>query len=242
MDNTKKNKQINIDYRENALIQLMNGTLNFNKDNLAIGDIIFKTDSKIDFCFERKTVADLASSIKDGRYHDQLKRILECVPTNRCCYIIEGKIPEVERPFNMPVSTIYGSIINKMFRDNIFIVHTNNLAETARFIKEFGKRYLDGKLEYDTKGSHDYVQNPRKKGNITSITCFSHQLSMIPSISSVKINAIIEKVSNMRELVNILEKDPDPDKYLENIVLKNGRKLGKSSANKILQYLGFNFQ
>ena len=242
MDNTKKNKQINIDYRENALIQLMNGTLNFNKDNLAIGDIIFKQDDKIDFCVERKTVADLASSIKDGRYHDQLKRILECVPANRCCYIIEGKIPQVEKPFNMPVSTIYGSIINKMFRDNIFIINTNNLQETAIFIREFGKRYLDGKLDYETKGIQDYVQTPRKKGNITTITCFSNQLGTIPSISSVKINAIIDKFSNMRELINVLEKESDPSNFLENILLKNGRKLGKSSANKILQYLGFNFQ
>ncbi len=245
MENIKEIKQIEIDYREHALIELLkknsNEPLSFQTENLAIGDIVCKSGNTIDFCIERKTIADLASSIKDGRHQEQMNRILECVSPNRCCYIIEGKIPEVEKPFNMPVSTIYGAIINKMFRDGVFIINTTNLSDTARFIKELTTRYLGGKLNYETKGNDIYVQTPRKKGTISVPVCFSHQLSTIPSISSVKINAIMEKFNSMREFISYLEKEDDPKKFLETLVLKNGRKLGKSSASKILEFIGFIF-
>ena len=241
------NYTIIIDYREKRLIEVLKDKLIFKTENLAIGDIILKKEDKIEYCIERKTIDDLASSIKDGRYKEQQTRILETVSPNQCCYLIEGKIPNQERYSNMPISTLYGSIINKMFRDGIFIYHTINLEDTSRFIQELGKRFLSGKLEFKEldKGNQyfldkkNYVQTPRKKGNISVSDCFSNQLATIPSISSVKILALKLKFNSMKEFILYLDKQENPEKYLEEIILNNNRKLGKSSSQKILDFLGF---
>ena len=236
-----------IDYRERGLIELLKDKLIYSIENLAIGDVVFKKNDTIEFCLERKTIADLASSIKDGRYQEQAQRILECVNPNRCCYLIEGKIPNIEKYSNLNTKCLYGTIINKMFRDGIFVYRTNNIEETAYFITELANRYLTGKLEFthdqinneETKGNLKYVQKPRKKGDLDLIDCFSIQLASIPSISNIKIMALQKHFSSIRDFILCLEKQENPEKYLENITLNNGRKLGKSSANKILTFMGF---
>ena len=240
-ENIKEIKHVIIDYREKSLIEKINSLLEIKTENLPIADIVFKTDNTIDYCIERKTLADLSSSIKDGRHTDQMKRILECVSSNKCIYLIEGIIPSVGKINNISLSTIYGTIINKMLRDGIFVVRTNNILESVTFIKELGNRYLEGKLNYKNEKTSIQYNVPRKKGDITIVNCFANQLANIPSISSVKVNAIQEKFKSIRELIIFLEKEDDKLKYLENIKLKNGRNLGKSSSTKILFFLGFNY-
>ncbi len=233
---------IDVDYREAKLIELLKhkGKINFNTPNLEIGDILFKKNSEIVFCIERKTISDLISSIKDGRYSEQTKRILEVLKPSQCCYLIEGRIPESNTYLNMNTSVIYGSIINKMIRDGIYIYQTNNLTESTRYINEFGKRFLEGKLEFINKGNNNlHVQKPRKKGDISRETCFNNQLANIPTISTSKIKAINTKHNTMLELISTLQETDDREKYLTEFKLENGRKLGKSSAQKILKFLGF---
>ena len=43
----------------------------------------------------------------------------------------------------------------------------------------------------------------------------------------------------MKEFILYLDKQENPEKYLEEIILNNNRKLGKSSSQKILDFLGF---
>ena len=73
-----------VDYREKKLIKLLNAFLNqFNLDNieiitriLDIGDIaICDEDENEKLIIERKSLNDLASSIKDGRYVEQSLRL-----------------------------------------------------------------------------------------------------------------------------------------------------------------------
>ncbi len=71
---------INIDYREKDLryeFALLEKSAEFNKyneeikitsSNLAIGDIAIENNDKEVVIIERKTLQDLAASIKDGRY------------------------------------------------------------------------------------------------------------------------------------------------------------------------------
>ncbi len=97
MENIKEKKEIILDYRETQLIEQLKDQLEIQVENLIIGDIVFKRENVIEFCLERKTLADLASSIKDGRLHEQKSRILECVPPKRCFYLVEGQIPFVDK-------------------------------------------------------------------------------------------------------------------------------------------------
>ena len=67
--------QIQIDIREKELIALSKENTNTNYDiihkSLPIGDVILTKDGKELVIIERKTVKDLAASIKDGRYKEQ---------------------------------------------------------------------------------------------------------------------------------------------------------------------------
>ena len=77
-----------IDNRERDLISILKPN---NTANLDHGDIMITYDSQVFAIFERKTLSDLAASIKDGRYHNQKKALLESYDTNKLYYIIEGQ-------------------------------------------------------------------------------------------------------------------------------------------------------
>ena len=63
-------------------------------DNLDIGDFVIKTEAdEIIMIFERKSLADLVASVKDGRYTEQSFRLSECpINNHNIYYIIEGNI------------------------------------------------------------------------------------------------------------------------------------------------------
>ena len=72
---------IKIDNREKKLIDILDNSdnkLSYVKENLDLGDIqiISQETNDILVLIERKTLSDLSSSIKDGRYKEQKNRIL----------------------------------------------------------------------------------------------------------------------------------------------------------------------
>ena len=64
-----------IDNRETKLISLLDGIIEFQVMQLDIGDIQIVNDKQIVIVLERKTLSDLAQSIKDGRYKEQKARL-----------------------------------------------------------------------------------------------------------------------------------------------------------------------
>jgi len=58
---------------------------------LPIGDICMKTDDNQNVVlFERKSLSDLLSSIKDGRYDEQSYRLQHTADPRRVIYVIEA--------------------------------------------------------------------------------------------------------------------------------------------------------
>ena len=91
------NFQFIIDNRERKVIDCISKkNIEYKLTNLNIGDYIFAYNPKEDnpkVIIERKTVDDLASSIKDGRYKEQKVRLLnEQNNGHQIIYIIEGNI------------------------------------------------------------------------------------------------------------------------------------------------------
>ena len=88
--------KLRIDNREHKLIDLSNdSSYNFIEiTTLDIGDIHICDDSNnILVIFERKTIPDLLSSIKDGRYSEQSLRLSENnIHNHNIYYLIEGNI------------------------------------------------------------------------------------------------------------------------------------------------------
>ena len=60
--------------------------------NLDLGDYLFKYNNQPILIIERKTIEDLASSIKDGRYREQKTRLLNTYNKKNILYLIEGDL------------------------------------------------------------------------------------------------------------------------------------------------------
>ena len=72
---------IKIDNREKKILDILDNSdnkLSYVKENLDLGDIQFISQETNDILIliERKTLSDLSSSIKDGRYKEQKNRIM----------------------------------------------------------------------------------------------------------------------------------------------------------------------
>ena len=93
--------KIILDNRERRLIKLVNSLKNqygFNHieisvEKLDIGDITIKNGDNELLIIERKSLNDLASSIKDGRYEEQSYRLSNYpIHNHNILYLIEGII------------------------------------------------------------------------------------------------------------------------------------------------------
>ena len=98
---------IKIDTRESALLQQINNqvstipvfkSIKVQSETLPIGDIIINDESEDKIIIERKSVSDLLSSIKDGRYEEQSYRLNGLNHHNHnIVYLIEGDVNKVNR-------------------------------------------------------------------------------------------------------------------------------------------------
>ena len=134
-----------IDYREKALIKLLidkEKDFNFKQCNLELGDIVFKDGKNGDvLIIERKTLNDLASSIRDGRYNEQSMRLnAHPLHNHNIIYLIEGDINFYQPPpLQNPVTrdALYSSMFSILYFKGFSIIKTKNLTETLETIVRF---------------------------------------------------------------------------------------------------------
>ena len=99
---------------------------------LPIGDILIKTDEGKDVMIvERKTLADLLASIKDGRYEEQSHRLKHAsgFPSHNVVYIIEGMFSTL-RTF-MEKKLVISAIASLNYFKGFSVLRTSGLQETA---------------------------------------------------------------------------------------------------------------
>lgn len=234
-----------LDYRETDLANYI--LCPFERRNIDLGDVQFLNDGTIELIIERKTVADLNSSIGDGRYSEQKKRLCSNFNRNRILYIIEGSIPERSRFIDS--IKIYSSILHTMFRDCLHIYRTGNTRETAEIIMELWKRFqsktaewqefLKGdKLEYaleTDKKVYDKV-SAKKSENNTPQVAFINMLGQIPGCSTKMAETIQLKYSCPAELIEAYNNcSTKKEQLLKDIQLEN-RKLGPVVSKRIYNY------
>jgi len=143
---------INIDYREDALIKLIHSCVDSNilfkniivtVNNLSIGDIIISSKEKETDLFinniiiERKTISDLMSSIKDGRYNEQSFRLNNYTHHNHnILYLIEGDINKIAR-FKTDKTNkyvFYSALFSLNYYKGFSTIRTFSIDETCIFI------------------------------------------------------------------------------------------------------------
>lgn len=245
-DESKTLIKIDIDNRETELISVIKNfwkeeiksTINYL--NLDIADIIIYYKNQIIYLIERKTWADLAASIKDGRYKSQKMRLIKHAldhNLNRSAilYLLEGNIPKT-KVNGFPVSTLQSACINMQIRDGFRVYNTLNTAEFLKKIYNCLIKYgcYQDLIKRNTEDS--IIQSNiqiKKKNNITVENAYIHQLAVIPGVSVTKAKAITKKYRTLPLLINALI----DEKTLTDIRLENGRRLGPILSKRIYKYI-----
>lgn len=157
---------LKIDFREKDIISEVNkrNLEYFNKTNLIIcnldiGDFEIGND-KYKIIIERKTLSDLLSSIKDGRYREQKIRLLSQRSTEcKICYLLEDiNIPPIHKNTN---DIINGTIISLLLRDEIPIFKTTGIPQTVDIISRLFCRFKKDALIF-------FKRNSNKQTNINT--------------------------------------------------------------------------
>jgi ERCC4-type nuclease len=259
---------IQVDIREHQLIQLLqqhdtSEQPQVTTSALEIGDIIICEKVII----ERKSVADLYSSIIDGRYEEQSYRLanLSTFHNHNIVYLIEGDISRHKQK-SMLMSALFSINYYKGFS----VMRTYNIQETADYIwntfKKMMKENKSGFYEISTnverkretetetneteRGEHpspipatekDYVSVVKKckKENITENNIDEIMLCQIPGISTQSAISIIKHLGSIRELLQRYAEEGDAIFSDIRVVQTTGKetKLNKTIIQNIKRFL-----
>jgi ERCC4-type nuclease len=257
--------KIIIDNRENELIEKVKKLIDTNPcfkdleivvENLPLGDIIISNGKDDILIIERKSIRDLAASIKDGRYDEQSYRLNGIAHENHnIIYLIEGDINHFKN-IKMDKMTIYSAIFSLNYFKGFSVMRTFSVEETAFFIcnttKKLIKEENEKKKGYYSKENiinqdkalvveeNNYINVIKKvkKENITPNNIGEIMLCQIPGISTTAALTIMKKYTKIQDLILALQTDENCLKdisYLNN----NGqqRKINKSSGEIIIKFL-----
>jgi len=267
--------KIVIDVRESELINMCKhylGIMPTCKDieievkSLPIGDIILTLNDVEKVVIERKSLTDLASSIKDGRYEEQSYRLNGSNHHNHnIIYLIEGDLNKQNtmNSFKSKIdkTTLYSAMVSILCYKGFSLMRSSNLEETAIMICNMAykirKSEADGKSFYykcctepdvpseeikqlpgaEEKGYCSVVKKV-KKDNITKDNIGEIMLCQIPGVSSVSAIAIMDK---FKTFPNLLEQLKENKECLKDIQYTNTagqtRKISKAISENILRLL-----
>jgi ERCC4-type nuclease len=262
--------RIVIDERETAIYEKIDtlihldgnglGTLQLVKKVIPLGDIFIQTDEEDDLAIiERKSLNDLLSSIKDGRYEEQSYRLRHSsgIPPHNIIYMIEGMFSQLRTLLEK--KTVLSCITSLTMFKGFSVLRSCSLQETAETIV-----WMACKMERDIqKGKMLFYQNissfnnetqpptelpPQapycsvvkkvKKENITPENIGEIFLCQIPGISSTTAVAVMNHYKTFSNLIDGVRTNPHG---IENITIEsNGksRKISKNCVQNIIAYMG----
>ena len=243
--------KIILDIRENGLIEKISA----EKQQLPLGDILIQNnEEKTIVIIERKSIADLLASIKDGRYEEQSHRLMYStdIPRHHILYILEGNIQFLNpNERKLVLSAMTSLSIFKGFS----VIRTMNLQETADFImnlsekieRDIEKGKIPYYLESQTNGQEQSIKpycevvKTVKKDNITPENIGEILLCQIPGISSVSAKVILQKFDgSFSKMCQEIATNENPVELFKDIVLeKDGktRKINKTCGENIVRFL-----
>jgi ERCC4-type nuclease len=252
---------VRIDIREQDLLRCINDLrtnmpqykdLGISTETLPLGDVIISSNDEDRIIIERKSISDLLSSIKDGRYEEQSYRLNGTEHHNHnIIYIIEGNI-------NKDKQTLYSAIFSLNYYKGFSVIRTISIEETALFICNSTIKLIKGDLsnrkQYYQNGPNtqngqnsaieqsdkDYINVVKKvkKDNITPDNIYEIMLCQIPGISATTSIVIMEKFKTISNLISCIETDPNCLKDMVYLNTKGQtRKINSTCASNIGKYL-----
>ena len=230
----------------NSLNELSNVKISIIQKNLNIGDYVFydEINNKELLIIERKSLADLESSIKDGRYKEQSYRLNETpLHNHNIIYLLEGAIINYKNvEFR---TTLYSTLFSLNYYKGFSVINVLNQNETGdllmsiacKLVRENKPGFYCTLSDSSIVKEENYLNNIKtsKKAHINSDNIFQLMLMQIPGISNVSALALSNEFKNMENLLDSLKKEKD--EKLETIKLASGRKLNKNIIASLKQYL-----
>jgi ERCC4-type nuclease len=134
-------------------------------ENLPLGDIIISNNVEDKLFIERKSINDLAASIKDGRYEEQSYRLNGLNhPNHNIIYLIEGDVNRVNRfkDNKMEKLTLYSSIFSLNYYKGFSVIRSFSIDESAIFICNTANKLRKGESE----NKLPYYQNNQNNTSI----------------------------------------------------------------------------
>lgn len=236
-------KKVNVivDNRERDLLRHL---INFKPEvkALDIGDVLYYYDGVPRLVIERKTVADLSASIKDGRHREQKARLIDCYRNKgvMVMYMIEGYRCDGKKKKGIADNVFIGSFSNSIIRDKIYVYHTSGVGESAKMItafvqklEKFGGMQEGGEVDYISQLKHKKKENKDVQDGLVYMLC------QVPGVSAGIARPIRDKFKNVSRMCKKLRKQDDECvKYLAEVKVNEKRKLGKVLAKRICEWLG----
>jgi ERCC4-type nuclease len=259
--------KIIVDEREASLFELLTKEpINDKKPKIEkrvipLGDILFTSDDEsVTYqIIERKSVADLLASVKDGRYAEQSYRLSNCFPNkHNILYLIEGQVRDYDKKL------VFACMASLNYFKGFSITRTVSLVETAQYIEitadkiareiakgasivpntipvvnpESGQEISGTALSSTALDATDYcsVVKVAKKANITRDNIGQLMLMQIPGISSTISCEIMKPFTSFSAFIDHLRNEPT---YLDNIMLETNGKKRKLGSNVIAAIRGY---
>ena len=220
--------------------------------NLDIGDFVFydEKNERTLLIIERKSLSDLESSIKDGRYNEQSFRLNEALIHNHnIIYLLEGAIINYKNALFR--NTLYSTLFSLNYYKGFSVINSLNQVETGDLLLAFASKLIrENKpgFYYDlsnnvniinntTNDNTNYIDNVKvsKKSHVNSDNIFQLMLMQIPGISAASAQALANEFKNIEDLISSLK--DETNERLKNVKLASGRKLNKIISESLKKYI-----
>ena len=239
-----------IDCRERAILEIAPGTLEYESCQLDLGDFNILVDGVLAVCIERKTYADLQSSIVDGRFREQRDRMRCTIGAARMVYVLEG-FPDRYDEWDANCVT---ATFHMQHRDGIRVVRTCDAQDTVKYlgllvarvakepekygvVEATGAGGMGGGIDAYQSNLHAAQVCRKKGGNLGSAAVYRLMLSSIPGISERIATNIEAKMGSFFQLMTSLMACATHAERLA--LLTEIDKVGAGKATLILSCLGF---
>jgi ERCC4-type nuclease len=229
-----------IDNREQQIKKLLiDKGIDFEIEQLKCGDILLQKDSNC-ICIERKTIQDLWSSIKDGRFREQRARLMdwrnECPLQNHVMYVIEG-VPEDE----ILVSAIHR--LTLIYKIPVWI--KNNMEETIDYIIWIrdNKTLFNERTQENDKIENLAKSMKCKKDFQTSQNILVALIQSFNGFSYEMAKSVTASCHSIKEFIEFCERDgvQQVKEITYETKSKAIRKIGLEKGKKIFILLGIPF-
>jgi ERCC4-type nuclease len=203
-----------LDSRETALkAQLNTMGVPCTIQQLGVGDAVVRssTDGSPRLVFERKTLSDLAASIRDGRYREQSLRLHELpIPNSHVVYVVEGSSTAyTSRYSGVTIDALYSAMCTLGYYKGFTVTRTQSVRETAAYLaacrQKIEKREAGGDVPHALRdrsndsgpSAQDHVDalGSRPSGHITPEAMPQLMLSQVPGVSAKMACAILQNAT-----------------------------------------------